>query len=117
MYQVEPTSITRRNTANSVTLQWLSWQGSRQPDHQLVYQMEYSSFIKTSNKESWSEWISTTPINHRDGPYQIGVVDSLVLNTFYKFRVLPIIIIEKEQIAGTYSTTSRVIRTNCTGIN
>lgn len=118
--KTEVKSLPLGTTATSIKLQWDSWRGPLQSDHSLAYQVQYQAVAGVTGVNGnivWTPWTNvTTLVTDNDGPYQTTTVSSLALNTFYKFRILPVVLITPETyVAGGYSAVSTILRTSCLG--
>lgn len=104
-----------RTDVTQITIAWHSWISFVDPSVILLYQIQYklSSDIHGGN---WS-WIEGPLAPDKDTFYEEVAVTGLQRNSFYVFRVIPILRLSSiEQIYGGASPESTPFRTKCSGL-
>ena len=97
--------------ATEIAIKWPSWMAFVHPSISLAYQIEY----KLNEFHGNSSWKSGPAYNDTDKSMELGRVTGLRHNSFYEFRVVPVVRINKQEIRGGASPTSVTFRTKCHG--
>lgn len=96
---------------------WPSWTGFVDPSISLYYVVEYklSDYHSYGTNESVS-WRPGPIVNDTNDAMQHATVVGLRRNSFYEFRVTPVLRVEGEEIYGGTSPHSGIFRTKCLGM-
>lgn len=100
-------------TSSSIQLQWDSWKGNVDDDISLLYHIEYK---KHQIHEENAQWKRGQLAEHAMGRKKQSVaIVNLETNTFYLFRVKPVISYKGAEYTGGASPQSSPLRTECSG--
>jgi len=93
---------------------WPSWSGYVDSSIGLRYQVEYKLSDYHSGNES-GVWRPGPVVEHAGYAQQVATVLDLRRNSFYEFRVLPILRVGEQDVRGVVSPQSGPFRTKCHG--
>ena len=111
-----PTLQAPRTTASEMTIMWPSWSGFVDPSISLRYQVEYKLSDYHSGNES-GMWRPGPVVEDTGYAQQVATILDLQRNSFYEFRILPILRAGEQDIRGTVSPQGGPFRTKCHGIS
>jgi len=109
-----PTLQAPRTTASEMTLMWPSWSGHVDQSISLRYQVEFKLSDYHGGNES-GVWRPGPVVEHAGYAQQVATVLDLRRNSFYEFRVLPILRVGEQDVRGIVSPQSGPFRTKCHG--
>lgn len=114
--QQAPTLQSPRTTASEMTIMWQSWTGFVDPSISLYYEVEYklSDYHSPSTNES-VDWRTGPTVNDTNDAMQHATVVGLRRNSFYEFRVTPVLRVDGKEMRGNTSPQSGIFRTKCLG--
>ena len=93
---------------------WPSWSGHVDPSIGVRYQVEYKLSDYHGGNES-GVWRPGPVVEHAGYAQQAATVLDLQRNSFYEFRVLPILRVGGQDVRGIVSPQSGPFRTKCHG--
>jgi len=107
------------NSETWIKIRWLRWNGLIEPPLSLLYQVEY----QRGDAGEVSDWFRGPLVPHSIQPnssvteYIQAKVSDLMRNTFYDFRVRPLLHdTDSQWTNGSASQRSSPYRTRCSGI-
>lgn len=99
----------RSSRITEIIIKWPTWNSFVDPTLTLLYQVEY----KLNDFHGNSTWkLGPLAKNVKDF-FQQAPITGLMPNSFYEFRVIPIIKIGNQEVRGRVSPKSSTFRTKC----
>lgn len=101
----------RSTHTTKIIIKWPTWSAYVDPTLTLRYQVEY----KLNDFHGNSSWKVGPLVDNVKELYQQATIPGLVPNSFYEFRIIPIILIGSQEVRGGVSPKSSTFRTRCHG--
>ena len=97
-----------------MTIMWPSWTGFVDSAISLHYQVEYKLSDYHGGNES-GVWRPGPVVKDTGSTQQVATILDLRRNSFYEFRVLPVLQVGEQAVRGIVSPQSGPFRTKCHG--
>jgi len=94
---------------------WPSWTGFVDPSISLHYQVEYKLSDYHGGNES-GVWRPGPVVEDNGYTQQVATILDLRRNSFYEFRILPVLRVGEQDVRGIVSPQSGPFRTKCHGV-
>lgn len=99
----------RSSRITEITIKWPTWNSFVDPTLTLLYQVEY----KLNDFHGGSTWKLGPLAKNVKDLFQQAPITGLAPNSFYEFRVIPIIKVGNQEVRGGASPKSSTFRTKC----